>query len=44
MGKKWKVKRGFVKMRLMTDTQTLKIIAVCITVESVGNVSNYCES
>ena len=27
MGKKWKVKRGFVKMDLMADTQTLKITA-----------------
>ena len=41
MGKKWKVKRDFVKMHVMVDTQTLKIIAVCITDESVGDASKF---
>ncbi|MYG33238.1 MAG: transposase [Cenarchaeum sp. SB0677_bin_16] len=41
MGKKWKVKCDFVKMHVMVDTQTLKIIAVCITDESVGDASKF---
>ena len=39
MSKKWKVKRGFVKMHAMVDTQTMKIVAISITDESVGDIT-----
>ena len=41
MSKKWKVKRGFVKMHAMVDTQTMKIIAISITDESVGDITKF---
>ncbi len=39
MSKKWKVKRGFIKMHAMVDTQTTKIVAISITDESVGDIT-----
>ena len=39
MSKKWKVKRGFVKMHAMVDTQTMKIVTISITDESVGDIA-----
>ncbi len=41
MSKKWKVKRGFVKMHAMVDTQTMKITAISITDESVGDITKF---
>ena len=41
MGKKWRVKRGFVKLRVMVDTQTMKIVALSVTDESVGDVTEF---
>ena len=41
MGKKWKVKRGFVKLHVMVDTQTMKIVALSVTDESVGDVAEF---
>ena len=39
MGKKWRVKRGFVKLHVMVDTQTMKIVALSVTDKSVGDVT-----
>ena len=39
MSKKWKVKRGFVKVHAMVDTQTMKIVAISVTDESVGDIA-----
>ena len=41
MGKKWKVKRGFVKLHMMVDTQTMKIGALSVTDESVADVTEF---
>ena len=41
MGKKWRVKRGFVKLHVMVDTQTMKIVALSVTDESVGDVTEF---
>ena len=41
MGKKWRVKRGFVKLHVMVDTQTVKIVALSVTDESVGDVTEF---
>ena len=41
MRKKWKVKRGFVKLHVMVDTQTMKIVALSVTDESVGDVTEF---
>ena len=41
MGKKWRVKRGFVKLHVMVDTQTMKIVAMSVTDESVGDVTEF---
>ena len=41
MGKKWRVKRGFVKLHVMVDAQTMKIVALSITDESVGDVAEF---
>ena len=41
MGKKWRVKRGFVKLHVMVDTQTMKIVALSVTDESVGDVAEF---
>lgn len=41
MGKKWRVKRGFVKLHMMVDTQTMKIVALSVTDESVGDVTKF---
>ena len=37
MRTKWKVRRGFVKMRVPVDTQTMKILALSVTDDSVGD-------
>ena len=42
MGKKWRVKRGFVKLHVMVDTQTMKIVALSVTDESVADVTEFC--
>ena len=34
---KWKVRRGFVKMHVLVDTQTMKILALSVTDDSVGD-------
>ena len=41
MGKKWRVKRGFVERHVMVDTQTMKIVALSVTDESVGDVTEF---
>ena len=41
MGKKWRVKRGFVKLHVMVDTQTMKIVALSVTDESMGDVTEF---
>ena len=41
MGKKWRVKRGFVKRHVMVDTQTMKIVALSVTDESVADVTEF---
>ena len=33
MGKKWSVKRGFAKLHVMVDTQTMKIVPLSVTDE-----------
>ncbi len=35
--KKWKVRRGFVKMHLMVDADTKQVLAVSVTSEAVGD-------
>ncbi len=35
--KKWKVRRGFVKMHLMVDADTKQVLAVAVTDEAVGD-------
>ena len=41
MGKKWRVKRSFVKLHVMVDTQTMKIVALSVTDESVADVTEF---
>ena len=40
-GQKWRVKRGFVKLHVMVDTQTMKIVALSATDKSVGDVTEF---
>ena len=40
-GKKRGAKRGFVKLHVMVDTQTMKIVALSVTDESVGDVTEF---
>ena len=35
------MKRGFVKLHVMVDTQTMKIVALSVTDESVGDVTEF---
>ena len=37
MRAKWKVRRGFVKMHVLVDTETMKILALSVTDDSVGD-------
>ena len=37
MRAKWKVRRGFVKMHVLVDTETMKILALEVTDDSVGD-------
>ena len=41
MGEKWKIRRGFVKLHVMVDSQTKKIYAVSITDEKSGDTSEF---
>ena len=41
MGKKWNVKRGFIKMHIMVDSRTKKIYAVSITDEKSGDAPEF---
>ena len=41
MGKKWRVKRGFVEWRVTVDTQTMEMVALSVTDESVGDVTEF---
>ena len=41
MGKKWKVKRGFVKLPVMVDTLTMTIVALSVTDESAVDVTKF---
>ena len=41
MGKKWRVKCGFVEQHVMVDTQTMKIVALSVTDESVVDVTEF---
>ena len=40
-GKEWRVKRGFVERHVMVDTQTMKIVALSVTVESMADVTEF---
>ncbi len=37
MHKKWKVKRGFIKVHIAVDTKTKQILAIEVTKEDVGD-------
>ena len=37
MRAKWKVRRGFVKMHVLVDTETMRILALSVTDDSVGD-------
>ena len=41
MGKKWDIKRGFIKMHIMVDSKTKKIYAVSITNEKSGDAPEF---
>ncbi len=41
MGQKWDVKRGFIKMHIMVDSDTKKIYAVSITDEKSGDAPEF---
>ena len=41
MGKKLRVKRGFVERRVMVDTQTMEMAALSVTDESVSDVTEF---
>ena len=41
MGEKWNVKRGFIKMHIMVDSDTKKIYAVSITDEKSGDAPEF---
>ncbi len=41
MGKKWDIKRGFIKMHIMVDSKTRKIYAVSITDEKSGDAPEF---
>lgn len=41
MGQKWDVKRGFIKMHIMVDSDTKKIYAVSITDEKSGDAAEF---
>ena len=41
MRAKWKVRRGFVKMHVLVDTETKKILALEVTDDSVGDSSMF---
>ncbi len=43
MRAKWKVRRGFVKMHVLVDTETMKILALEVTDDSVGDSSMFCK-
>ena len=43
MRAKWKMKRGFVKMHILVDTTTQKILALEVTDDTVGDSSVFCE-
>ncbi len=41
MRAKWKARRGFVKMHVLVDTETMKILALEVTNDSVGDSSMF---
>ena len=42
MRAKWRVRRGFVKMHILVDTETKKILALEVTDDSVGDSAMFC--